>query len=146
MRIKHWGNYLSDIEKLSIKLKNDFPDIKNKFVGIYGIPRGGTIIATILSHELELPYIDKMNYPTDCDYIGKSILIVDEINDSGSTLNIFKNYWAYYGYDLIFATLCSRKGSKFKSDYNVYEIQTDSWIVFPYEKEPTEKNINWERY
>ena len=54
----------------------------SNYKNIYGVPRGGLILATVLSHKLGLPMTDK---------IGDETIIVDDICDTGKTLINFRN-------------------------------------------------------
>jgi len=51
---------------------------KRKYEGIYAIPRGGYILGLCLSHRLKLPMVS---------YLKENVLIVDDICDTGITLN-----------------------------------------------------------
>lgn len=143
--IEGWRKYLHSIEKLATIIST-IPDIK-EYRGIYGPPRGGSILAGLLSHELERHDIQlkvletlpkpKPHFPGSKPKPKIKILILDEINDSGGTLQKIKDDWDEY-YNLTFATLCTRYNSKFESNYNVYFIDHDDWIVFPYEVVPTD--------
>lgn len=81
---------------------------------IYAIPRGGVPIGILLSDELDLPLVEK---PTD-----KS-LIVDDLVDSGRTLEQYKDYDT--------AVLYIKPHSP-KPVY--FQEVLDGWIEFPYEK------------
>lgn len=86
---------------------------------IYGIPRGGMVVAVRLSHLLDVRVI------TDEDDIRYSrTLVVDDIADTGNTLECFR-YW-----DI--ATLYYHKQSTVVPNIWVYE-KTDKWVVFPWE-------------
>ena len=53
-----------------------------RFSGIYGIPRGGLCLAVALSHRLKINLISEpKNYS----------LIVDDVYETGITLNSYKN-------------------------------------------------------
>jgi len=82
----------------------------------------------------------------------KNILIVDDINDSGATLNWIKEDWesgcfpnerntwdTVWNHNVRFATLFDNTASAFTAvDYTVNEInklEKDVWIVFPWEKQ-----------
>ncbi len=108
-----WGVYGILIKQLAIQIINS----KHKFDGIYGVPRGGLPIAVSLSHSLKLPIL---LYPTE------KTLVVDDISDTGKTLQSHKNK--------CIATLYSTKWTKTKPDYYVGEkLNKKDWIVFPWE-------------
>jgi len=87
-------------------------DVKN----IYGVPRGGLILAIHLSHLLDLPL---SLFPT------KDSLIVDDISDTGNTLSIFS------GRNPI-VTMYYHRQALVIPDIWVYE-KKDKWIQFPWE-------------
>ena len=103
--------------------------IKNsgkQYNSLYGIPRGGQIIAVYLSHQLDLPIVEK-------DGINKDTLICDDISDSGSTLyEIYNGYRIGKNMLLDTATLFYRKNVKFKPTYWSQDAN-NSWIQFPWE-------------
>mgnify|MGYP001558460868 FL=1 len=80
--------------------------IKNSnktYNSLYGIPRGGQIVAVWLSHQLNIPIVEK-------DGINKDTLIIDDISDSGQTLtDIYKGLMYTKGLQLDTATLFYRK-------------------------------------
>ena len=84
-------------------------------------------------------------------YNGKKILIFDDINDSGKTLQWIKSDWRASTYpadpkwqnDMIFgnnvktACLIENTGSEFEVDYVgdiVNKIDDPQWVVFPWEE------------
>jgi hypoxanthine phosphoribosyltransferase len=83
-------------------------------------------------------------------YNGKNILIVDDINDSGATLNWIKADWedfhpskrepwsTIWNNTVRFAVLVNNEASNYKRiDYSAVDInkaEEDSWIVFPWEE------------
>jgi len=92
-----------------------------------------------------------MNFKKPVPANRKKILIVDDINDSGATLNWVKEDWergAFPGYpeweniwgdNIRVATLYDNLSSEFKNgvDYSAKEInkaEDDVWVVFPWEK------------
>jgi hypoxanthine phosphoribosyltransferase len=52
-----------------------------KFANVYGIPRGGLVVAVVLCHRLGLPLL------TDAEKVGPDTLVVDDICDSGRALS-----------------------------------------------------------
>ena len=65
-----------------------------------------------------------------------SILIIDDINDTGETLSEIKKKLKDHIKNIKFAVLINNKSSSFKVDYYGSEIDKkidNSWIVFPWE-------------
>jgi hypoxanthine phosphoribosyltransferase len=92
------------------------------FDGIYGIPRGGLILAVMLSHRLKLTLLDK------CD---ENCLLVDDISDKGDTLQKYKGKRI--------ACMYSSLWTKVLPDYFArMKWSKDTWLVFPYEVEENE--------
>lgn len=100
------------------------------YEGVYAVPRGGLITGVMLSHKLDLPFIDRLQ-----SYYGKKFLIVDDIADTGETLNRFKA--EIYDYADI-ATIHYHKQSIVEPAYWV-ESKGDKWIVYPWEKKNSEE-------
>jgi len=89
-----------------------------KFLDVFGIPRGGLVVAVRLSHLMDIPLI------VDRTEITRGTLIVDDIADSGGTLEPFRSNMT--------ATLYYHKRSKVIPTAWMYE-KTVKWIVFPWE-------------
>ena len=88
-----------------------------EFSGIYGIPRGGLCLAVALSHKLKINLISE---PV------KNSLIVDDVYESGITLNTFKDIEGAMFFVLF---------SKIKPTWwnTVFISKENQWIVFPWE-------------
>ena len=97
--------------------------LSENFKNIYGIPRGGLIVAVMLSHILDIPVI------TDEQNITEETLIVDDIADTGKTLSKYK--------DLKIATIYYHKNSIIQPDF--WRYIKSNWVVFPWETEKTSK-------
>lgn len=114
--------------------------VNRKYDYIYGVPRGGLIPATYLSHKLEIPIIISL----DNNYIPKrkgpiSLLIVEDIIDSGETINkIIKkldikiNEGIIDRYDIV--SIVTRAKNKDIPIYTYRVQKNNDWIIFPYEK------------
>ena len=137
---------------------------------VVGITRGGLIPAVLLSQYLEIPMksldvslrdggdtVSNLNMADDAygfnaekdgDPCCKNILIVDDINDQGSTIAWIKNDWQsaclpddarwnhVWGQNVRFATLTNNLASKETVDYSVWEVnkaEEDCWLVYPWE-------------
>jgi hypoxanthine phosphoribosyltransferase len=85
--------------------------------GIYGIPRGGLVLAVALSHRLELPLLPEPQ--PDC-------LVVDDVFETGSTLAPHRQL---AGAELVVWI------SKAEPEWwRAVEVTSSTeWIVFPWE-------------
>lgn len=98
-----------------------------KFTGIYGVPRGGLILAVILSHKLKIPLL---TYRLE---ITNRTLIVDDISDTGETL---KDTLLGLRVKPKVVTLFIHTNTKVLPDYFLREKKED-WVHFWWEHEET---------
>lgn len=116
--------YLSweDLYKLLDDLHEKIKDIG--FTHVTGVPRGGSILAILYSHRYGLKY---QHEPSNELYL----LVLDDIADSGSTLQGWRKH-----YDAVsFATIHYKEGSVYKPEYYAEKIDKyHSWIVYPWER------------
>ena len=113
-------------------LSVDFIADKCKLInlsGIYGIPRGGLCLAVALSHKLNLKLISE---PL------KNSLIVDDVYETGHTLNNFKDTEGA----LFFVLFSKAKPTWWNT---VHLSQEKEWIVFPWENK-LNSSIEQKRY
>lgn len=110
-----WFEYNNIVDKL---IENNKTSLQ-QYNYLYGIPRGGTILANILSYKLNIPVLNKIN---ECSV--DNILIVDDICDSGKTI---KKYMSSYDTLVLFVN----NKSNLEPTY-FYEYSSE-WLVFPYE-------------
>jgi hypoxanthine phosphoribosyltransferase len=103
-----------------IKLASMIP--KNKYTYVYGIPRGGLIVAVYLSHYCNLELIIN-----DVEINGWDTLVVDDIADTGKTLNKYPNSKCHS------ATIHYKSRSIVEPTYYVDQCSNNDWIVYPYE-------------
>ena len=106
-----WREFDKSVEYIANKCK--YLD----FSGIYGVPRGGLCLAVALSHKLKINLITE---PI------KNSLIVDDVYETGITLNDFKDIEGAMFF-VIF--------SKIKPTWwnTVFISEKNKWIVFPWE-------------
>ena len=104
-----------DFDKSVVQIANKCISIE--FSGIYGIPRGGLCLAVALSHKLKINLISEPR---------KNSLIVDDVYETGITLNHYKDIEGAMFFVLF---------SKIKPTWwNTLFISTkNEWIVFPWE-------------
>ena len=110
---------------------------------IVGITRGGLIPAVMLSHSFDLPMEtlgvsfrdNRATHHTKFKPIDDArYLIVDDINDSGTTFKVVPDI--FRNRRLIFATsaLINKEKSGFDVDFYGEMFYHDDWINFPWEK------------
>ena len=68
-----WDDIDKSVDKLCDKVDKDV-------TGVFGIPRGGLIIAVMVSHKLNIPYHEELR-----NLYGSKFLLVDDIADTGKT-------------------------------------------------------------
>ena len=130
---------------------------------IVGITRGGLLPAVMISHYLNIPMMSldvSLRDGLECEsnlwmaedaFNRKNILIVDDINDTGATLNWIMEDWpsgcfpsdskwpAVWNNNVRFAVVVDNLASRcnVKMDYvgmEVNKAEKDVWIEFPYEE------------
>lgn len=133
------------LSQISVQMKDDNfkPDV------IMGINRGGCIPGIYLSHKLKIPHevldIRLRDHKSEPEAINlmnavsenKKVLIIDDINDTGSTFNYI--YTLFGNIKTVkYASLIHNQPSTFdKLDYWCYTINKDinpCWIVYPWEE------------
>lgn len=92
-------------------------------IGVYGVPRGGLILATLLSYKMNIPLL--LNAAEGC-------VIVDDIADSGRTLLHYTENDTQFNKYFI-STMFYHERSLVKPDFFKFE-KKDKWIVFPWEE------------
>jgi xanthine phosphoribosyltransferase len=130
---------------------------------IVGISRGGLLPAVMISHYLNIPMkplqvslrdheecVSDLGMAEDA-FDGKNILIVDDINDQGNTLNWIMQDWpsgcypyderwdSIWGSNVRFAVVVDNLSSQCSKGMNywgmeVNKAENDVWIDFPYEE------------
>ncbi len=118
------------IDECVTEIEFHLKDTGKEFKGVYGIPRGGVILAIMLSHKLDIQYIDKI------DNIDEATIIIDDIVDTGETLKKYKSY--PIPENCYCVTIHEHKQSIIKPDYSVL-YKEDKWIVYPWETEESKE-------
>ena len=112
--ILSWIDVVDSINELCERIPIDLPFIDS----VHGIPRGGLTPAVLISHKLGLPYVD---------VIGVNTLVIDDIADSGVTLEKAPGvYTAVLHY--------KPHTSSFKPTIWAEEHKGDEWQIYPWER------------
>ena len=106
-----WSEFDKSVEQIANKCKF------KEFSGIYGVPRGGLCLAVALSHKLKINLISEPLINS---------LIVDDVYETGITLNTLKNIEGAK-----FFVLFSKKNPTWWNSVHISKKR--EWIVFPWE-------------
>lgn len=124
---------------------------------IVGVSRGGWPPARVLSDLLDNPNLanikvefyvgvaetretPSITQPVSMDVSGKKVLVVDEVADTGKSLQVIKHHLINSGVEGVkVATIYCKPWSITIPDY--YVKMTDRWIVFPWEIRETIKKL-----
>jgi hypoxanthine phosphoribosyltransferase len=144
-----WNQIYGMLLNLAERIRKDRfkPDI------IVGISRGGWPPARILSDLLSNPNLanvraefylgfsetkdePSLTQPLSMDVFDKRILIVDEVADTGKSLQLVRQHIVEQGAkELKILTVYYKPWSTVKPDY--YSKETSDWVVFPWEIKET---------
>ena len=115
---------------------------------IISINRGGCIPGVYLSHYFKKPHniidikslkaksLKDFSLLTNTLKKNKSVLVIDDINDSGKTFDIVKKIFSSSNNEIRFAGLINNVSSKTKIDFHgqlIYKRDNPVWYVFPWE-------------
>jgi hypoxanthine phosphoribosyltransferase len=151
--IPSWEQIYQMLLKLAHKIRRDnfSPDI------IVGVSRGGWVPARIMSDLLENPELANVKaefymgvcetkgepiitQPVSVSVQGKKVLVVDDVADTGKSLRLVKLHLLEQGAtEAKIATIYYKPWSVIVPDY--YEKESSSWIIFPWERKETVRNI-----
>ena len=119
-----WYITWDDVENFIDEIIDHYKD--STITGVYGIPRGGIILASILSYRMNVPML--LAPHKDC-------IIIDDISDTGETLMHYDRNTSdggkKKGYHIV--TMFYKEDSAVKPEFYKY-IKTDRWIVYKKKK------------
>lgn len=145
-----------EIEKMCEKLKEKISNSNFNIDVIVGISRGGLVPARILADLFDIKDLGTMKIESYTgigtkkepkitqdlliDIKSKNVLLVDDVVDSGESLILAKEHLLKKSpKNLKIATLHYKKTSKIIPDFYIEE--TDKWIIYPWERNETMKEI-----
>lgn len=154
--LEYYEDFLAKVRLLSRQVQQG--DWQPEFV--IGIGRGGLVPAVYISHQLGLPMLSidhSSKLPGFADELlakvaamsaeGRRLLFVDDINDSGSTIQYIRDLLTRNGCDAgntRFAVVINNLRSKVEVDLwaDVIDRSQDKrWFVFPWEAVGTRETI-----
>ena len=106
---------------------------------ILSINRGGCVPGVYLSHLLNTSHevINVNNKIENLSINNRNVLVIDDINDTGKTLEIISKMFFDSQNSVKYAVMVNNVSSKFKVDFygkNIDKKIDNSWIVFPWEE------------
>ncbi|PTV94643.1 xanthine phosphoribosyltransferase [Rhodobacter aestuarii] len=141
-----WDQLHRDARALAWRLDGKGPG-NGHWRAIVGITRGGMVPAAIVARELNIRVIDTIsvkgyNHQTQSDPMvikapqedlmgdgGEGILIVDDLVDSGKTLELVRKLYP----KAHFATVYAKPKGREQVDTFITEVSQDTWIFFPWD-------------
>ena len=126
--ILSWDDIKSVVDKVVEKINN----LEKKPFYIYGVPRGGLIPATWISHKTGIKYqqINSTQISKMADL--SHILVIDDICDSGKTVKEIRE-----NYPKVKVACLYHKETASETPDIYGEIVGDEWLVFPWENNET---------
>jgi len=171
--MKHLIISETEFKSLVHKLCRDIANSEWRPDYVVGLTRGGLVAATMISHYFDVPmetlkprsesncwmaedafgYVpteDRGDSGTETDpAYRKKILVVDDINDTGSTMEWIRSDWqsscllgnpawqAIWNRNVRFAVVINNEASNYEGvDYsgrNINKLDDPCWVVFPWE-------------
>ena len=140
-----WDEIHRDSRALAWRLQGYGPD-NGAWRAVVAITRGGMAPAMIVSRELDIRTVDTISIKSydhqtqsearvlkapDAKLMGDGtgILIVDDLVDSGKTLEIVRKMYP----NAHFATVYAKPKGRPQVDTFITEVSQDTWIFFPWD-------------
>ena len=140
-----WDQIHRDSRALAWRLEKRGP-FDGEWSAVVAITRGGMVPAMIIARELDIRVVDTISVKSydhqsqsaarilkspnkDLMGNGKGILIIDDLVDSGRTLEIVKDLYPKAHY----ATIYAKPKGRPMVDSFITEVSQDTWIFFPWD-------------
>ena len=146
-----WDQMHRDARALAWRLDGKGPGEDGAWKAVVGITRGGLVPAMIVARELDIRVVDTISVKSyhsgggaadqrsEAQVIkspqdammgdGTGILIVDDLVDSGKTLELVRSLYPAAH----FATVYAKPSGKPQVDTYITEVSQDTWIFFPWD-------------
>ena len=140
-----WDQMHRDSRALAWRLDGKGPD-DGAWKAVVGITRGGLVPAMIVARELDIRVVDTISVKSynhqsqtaakvlkapqaDMMGDGTGVLVVDDLVDSGKTLELVRQLYP----KAHFATVYAKPSGKPQVDTYITEVSQDTWIFFPWD-------------
>ena len=140
-----WDQIHRDSRALAWRLEKKGP-FDGEWSAVVAVTRGGMVPAMIIARELDIRVVDTISVKS-YDHqsqsaaqilkspnsklmgMGKGILIIDDLVDSGRTLEIVREMYPNAHY----ATVYAKPKGRPMVDAFITEVSQDTWIFFPWD-------------
>lgn len=153
MRLPHekgfhvsWDQIHRDARALAWRLDGQGPGAGGSWKAIVAVTRGGMAPAMIVARELDVRVVDTISVksydhqaqreaeilkPPDPGLMrsGNGILLIDDLVDSGRTLELVRKRFP----DAHYATIYAKPKGRPMVDTFITEVSQDTWIFFPWD-------------
>ena len=141
-----WDQIHRDSRALAWRLDGQGPDA-GQWCGLVAITRGGMAPAMIVARELDIRTVDTISVKSyhhqaqgeaqvlkapNAEMMGpdgEGILVVDDLVDSGKTLELVRQMYP----KAHFATVYAKPKGRAQVDTFITEVSQDTWIFFPWD-------------
>lgn len=141
-----WDQIHRDSRALAWRLEQNGPLAGGAWKAVVAITRGGMVPACIIARELNVRVVDTISVKsydnqtqTDAQVLkapdaaicgdGTGILIIDDLVDSGKTLEVVRKLYP----NAHFATVYAKPKGRPLVDSFITEVSQDTWIFFPWD-------------
>lgn len=142
-----WDQIHRDSRALAWRLDKRGPGPEGAWRGVVAITRGGMAPAMIVARELDIRTVDTISVksydwqhqsraqvlkppsPEVMGPDGEGILIVDDLVDTGKTLELVRQLYP----KAHFATVYAKPSGRPMVDTYITEVSQDTWIFFPWD-------------
>lgn len=149
-----WSDWEEHVSILCDKLEKDSKISSDGALFVYGIPRGGVTLSTMISHRLGIPMVSdapshwmldwyhwRMRQSIELKSTSRTIIVADAICDSGKTVdylddaicNVVGGTKKPEEWNIIKAVVDIDPKVKNKVDYYVNIKDPKQWLVYPWE-------------
>ena len=140
-----WDQLHRDARALAWRLDHNGP-FEGGWKAVVAITRGGMAPAMIVARELDIRVVDTISVKSydhqdqadaqvlknvDADLIGdgKGVLVIDDLVDTGKTLEVVRQFLP----KAHFATIYAKPLGTSMVDSFITEVSQDTWIFFPWD-------------
>ena len=141
-----WDQIHRDARALAWRLDGQGPGAGGSWKAIVAVTRGGMAPAMIVARELDVRVVDTISVKSydhqaqqeaeilkspDPDLMrnGTGILLIDDLVDSGRTLELVRQRFP----DAHYATIYAKPKGRPMVDTFITEVSQDTWIFFPWD-------------